>query len=50
MTTIAWFSTASDRAAVPGSEEAGMEQIVERCAGSDVGQAEVVVCARVRTR
>jgi hypothetical protein len=24
-----------------------VEQIVERCAGIDVGQAEVVVCARV---
>ena len=24
-----------------------MEQVVERCAGIDVGQAEVVVCARV---
>jgi transposase len=40
-------STASDPAAVPCVEEAGMEQIVERCAGIDVGQAEVVVCVRV---
>ena len=27
-----------------------MEELIERCAGIDVGQAEVVVCARVPDR